>query len=64
MNKHDKIPMLFDKKEECCGCSACEAICPLGAIVMIYDEQGFKYPKISEGKCIGCQKCIEVCAFK
>ncbi len=64
MNKYDKIPILFNKKEECCGCSACEAICPQGAIAMISDEQGFKYPKISEEKCIGCQKCIEVCAFK
>lgn len=26
------IPVLFDKKEQCSGCTACYAICPQGAI--------------------------------
>ena len=33
-------------KSECCGCSACEQICPVGCIKMKEDEEGFLYPKI------------------
>lgn len=56
--------MLYDHKENCCGCSACYAICPIQAISMNYDEEGFLYPKIDEGKCVGCKKCLRVCVFK
>lgn len=45
----------------CSGCTACKAICPVDAIEMIKDEEGFKYPKINKEKCIGCNACIEVC---
>lgn len=27
--KTKRFPVLFDKKEKCCGCSACYAICPM-----------------------------------
>ena len=59
-----RIPDLCSKKENCCGCSACYATCPVGAISMVADEKGFRYPQIDEKKCIRCQKCILVCAFK
>ena len=58
------IPNLSGIKEACCGCSACYAVCPVGAITMEADKKGFPYPKIEEHKCIRCQKCISVCAFK
>lgn len=45
----------------CSGCTACKAICPVDAIDMIRDEEGFKYPKINKDKCIDCKKCINVC---
>lgn len=65
MKKENKsVPTLFSKKEECCGCSACYAVCPVHAISMIPDNEGFYYPQISEGKCIRCHKCMKVCAFK
>lgn len=51
------------KKEDCCGCSACMNICPVGAITMTADEEGFKYPKIDEIKCIHCNLCRKVCDF-
>ena len=60
---NDKI-ILFVHKEECCGCSACEAICPTGAIRMSLDEDGFYYPKLDESICIRCRKCLKVCVFK
>ena len=44
----NNIPMLFKKREDCCGCTACYAICPKDAITMIEDEEGFEYPQIDE----------------
>ena len=65
MNKNNKaLPELYNKKENCCGCSACYAICPVNAITMKADEEGFIYPSIDAGKCISCYKCIPVCMFK
>ena len=57
-------PILYKNKEECCGCTACYAICPQKAINMVKDELGFEYPKINEEKCINCLMCIKVCPFK
>lgn len=48
-------------KEKCCGCGACQAVCPVNAIQMQTDELGFAYPVIQEGACIGCSKCISAC---
>lgn len=59
----DKI-IIFERKEECCGCSACCMICPREAIVMKMDEEGFYYPEIQSDKCIGCKKCINICPIK
>jgi len=59
----DKI-ILVANKEECCGCSACEALCPTGAISMNLDEDGFYYPIIDEKKCKHCHQCIGVCIFR
>lgn len=59
-----EIPILFTKKEECCGCAACYAICPVTAIEMILDAEGFEYPEIDGEKCVRCGMCIEVCGFK
>lgn len=59
-----EIPILYNRKEECCGCTACYAVCPKDAILMIQDEEGFVYPVIDESKCIKCYQCIKVCPFK
>lgn len=57
-------PNLYQKRENCCGCSACYSVCPTHAIQMEPDEEGFLYPVVDLKICIGCQKCISVCAFK
>ena len=54
----------FFRKEECCGCAACFAICPKVAISMMEDEEGFEYPKIDESKCVSCFQCVRVCPIK
>lgn len=58
------IPVLYKRKEDCCGCTACYAICPKNAIIMIEDEEGFEYPNIDENICIRCYQCITVCPIK
>ena len=63
-NKEKKIPILFKNKDECCGCSACLSICPVGAITLEPDNEGFLYPSINQNKCICCYRCINVCAFQ
>ena len=59
-----EIPVLYKRKEECCGCTACYAICPKEAISMVEDEEGFEYPQIDENKCVRCHQCIKVCPIK
>lgn len=52
---------LYEKKELCTGCRACEQICPLGAIGMVEDGEGFLYPQIDESKCVNCGMCKQAC---
>lgn len=54
---------VHDKKEDCCGCTACMNICPVRAITMVSDEEGFLYPVIDEEKCIHCNMCRKTCDF-
>ncbi len=56
--------VLFEKKENCCGCGACLNICPRSAITMCEDEYGFTYPHIDVDKCISCGMCKTVCAYQ
>ena len=51
------------KKEDCCGCSGCKAVCPKKAIYMEEDAEGFLYPKVND-KCINCSLCLKVCKNK
>lgn len=54
---------VFKDKKECCGCGACQAVCPRNAIEMVEDEYGFIYPKINESKCVNCDLCKKTCAY-
>lgn len=51
----------INKKENCCGCTACKSVCPVKAIVMVPDEEGFLYPEINKEKCINCGLCEKAC---
>lgn len=51
----------MNHKKNCCGCTACQQICPVQCIAMEPDEEGFLYPKINETACIHCDQCKTVC---
>ena len=55
---------LVQVKGDCCGCTSCMTACPVGAISMIADTEGFMYPDIDSGLCVNCGRCNEACAFK
>lgn len=56
--------MNLRQKQDCSGCSACADTCPVQAISMYEDSEGFLYPRIDESLCIHCGKCDRVCGFK
>ena len=45
----------------CTGCAACYNKCPVNAITMKYNEEGFIYPYIDDADCIHCGACYKVC---
>lgn len=53
--------LLFCRDSRCFGCGACKEVCPVGAIEMKQNEEGFFFPEIDELKCIHCHKCHSVC---
>jgi len=53
----------IDNPQNCCGCTACESVCPRDAITMTPDALGFLYPKVDLSKCIECGLCEKVCQF-
>ena len=48
-------------ESECCGCSACEQICPHGCIQMKRNDEGFLYPVVDRAGCVQCGLCEKVC---
>lgn len=48
-------------KETCCGCASCLQTCPVNAIKMDVDSEGFYYPSFNLDKCINCNLCIKHC---
>lgn len=53
----------IEDKSRCCGCTACQAVCPHDAIVMKADPLGFRYPEVNLDLCVDCGLCERVCTF-
>ena len=45
----------------CTGCMSCYNSCPVHAISMLPDKEGFLYPAIDSKLCIDCKLCKRVC---
>lgn len=58
------MEQIYSSKEMCSGCKACVEVCPVKAIFMCKDDEGFEYPQIDKEKCINCGKCKRLCSFK
>lgn len=48
-------------ESKCCGCRSCEQACPVNAISMGTNEEGFLYPVLHEDLCVNCSLCEKVC---
>lgn len=46
--------------EQCTGCGACFNKCPVNAITMEYDAEGFIFPTVTDA-CINCGQCQTAC---
>lgn len=55
--------MTVKDSSRCCGCTACQSICPHDAVTMKTDRLGFLYPIVDADKCVDCGLCESVCAF-
>ena len=64
-HKQDRVPNYFVSGDPftCYGCSACRDLCPVQAIEMEQDEEGFFRPVVQEGKCIHCGLCERSCIW-
>lgn len=51
----------FNFDQYCYGCTSCKTVCPVKAIVMIDNKDGFKIPYINASKCINCNLCDNIC---
>lgn len=51
----------IDNTKNCCGCTACSAVCNKDAITMSADSKGFVYPQVDTSRCIECGLCEKVC---
>ena len=48
-------------EEQCCGCGACNQVCPQGCIDRAENQRGFILPSVDANKCINCGLCRKVC---
>jgi coenzyme F420-reducing hydrogenase beta subunit len=52
---------ILELSGKCYGCSACAVLCPVKAISMVKNEEGFFYPTVNENVCLSCGICKKVC---
>lgn len=53
--------MMICDSAQCFSCGLCAELCPVGAVAMQPDREGFPHPVIAEEKCIACGLCSKNC---
>ena len=48
----------------CCGCGSCESVCPVKAVRVSMNDNGFYYAHVGENTCIDCGMCKGVCPLE
>lgn len=51
----------FDFEKKCYGCGVCTAVCPVRAISMKPNSEGFLMPIVNEKECVSCGRCDRAC---
>lgn len=64
LGKKNNTVESMNQHKECTGCSACVHMCPVNAITMGFDSDGFNIPKINHSLCIECGLCLRGCPQK
>ncbi len=55
------LGILKSEKKLCTGCGACVNICPVNALHMEKNPQGFLYPTVDPDVCTDCKRCKKIC---
>lgn len=53
--------LIIDDMSKCTGCATCANLCPVSAIEMHPDAEGFEFPRINYDACVYCAKCVVQC---
>lgn len=49
------------ESEKCVGCGNCKVVCPVNAVTMLANSEGFLYPSIDHSVCVQCGLCESHC---
>lgn len=52
---------IISMSKRCTGCTACASLCPVEAITMVLNKEGFLEPHVDAKTCISCGKCLKIC---
>ena len=63
-SKTVNIRVPLDNPDNCTGCGACANTCPVNAISMKPNANGFLNPVVDDTKCIRCGKCLNNCPLR
>lgn len=56
-----KNNVMLVPETKCSGCAACMNVCPVDAITMKENGEGFLMPCVDDGACVNCGKCYSIC---